>query len=208
MKFLKKRFMLVCMLFSLLGVLPVLLSAQDNIYYAAKAAKELQEGTLAIRVFTNPGKLRQLRKLLASDEISESSRRKLEKQLRDTEKENDDYWNDLTHAVSAHYTFSKVVYMPDSLYKNFEAGEDAVFWDNARNIDTSVKMDRSSFFLLITGDNSDQLILVTKDLVRLDHPFPDRIVTFLPSFRRIFNRRGYFEKQLKGFQTKLEALIK
>jgi hypothetical protein len=182
------------------------LVCQDNMFYARKAAQELHQGTLVVRVFTNAGKIRQLRSLIDAEGISVATRKKLEKQLHDTQKENDAYWNDLRYALTAHYSFSNLLYMPDSLYKSFDTGLDEVFWDEHRNVSPHIKADRSSYFLLIAGDNPDQLILTTRDLVRLDKPFPHRISTFLPSFRRIFNRKAYLEKQVKGFQEKLSAL--
>lgn len=182
------------------------LVCQDHIFYARKAAKELQQGTLIVRVFTNAGKIRQLRNLVNAEDISDATRKKLEKQLHDTEKENDAYWKDLKYALTTHYSFSNLLYMPDSLYKSFDEGLDEVFWDEHRNVSPLIKVDRSNFFLMIAGDNPDQLILTTRDLVRLDKPFPHRISTFLPSFRRIFNRKAYLEKQVKGFHEKLSAL--
>ncbi|MBK9150210.1 MAG: hypothetical protein IPM26_04125 [Saprospiraceae bacterium] len=202
--FRKVRKLFLCLAGFVWWMLPM--QGQDAAIYARKAANELAQGALVVRVFTNAGKLRQLRSLLQSPEISRSTRMKLEKQLADTEQENDRYWKDITTSFAENYSFSKVYFMPDSLYREFAEGRENVFWNERRQIDPDIKVQRDSYFLMITGDNTDQLILVTKDLVRLDKPFPHRIVTFLPSFKRIFNRKSYFDSQIKGFDSKLHNL--
>ncbi|MBK9256158.1 MAG: hypothetical protein IPM42_11780 [Saprospiraceae bacterium] len=174
--------------------------------YAREQAKLLSRGTLIVRVFTNGQKVRQLRDFINSSEVPEKTKTKLRKTLAETQKDNDEYFDNLKNAMSSQYTFSKVLYMPDTLYKTFESGNDHVFWNEEQKVDNLITIDRNNYFVMICGNNPEKLLLVNRYLKIIDKPFPHKIQIFLHAFKRMFNSRKYMENQVKGFQDKLALL--
>ena len=179
----------------------------DDYSIAKEYALQLKNSTLIVRVFTNGHKIKQLQAFVNMKDINPKTKLKLQKQLDQAQSEHDKYYEDLKSVMNEHFTFAPAMYMPDTLFKAFTEGRNDVFWNEKKLIDPAIQLSREEYFVLVTGENPEQLILVNKYLQVLDLPFPSKINVFWPAFKKIFNSRSYLENQVKSFQKKLDNLI-
>ena len=164
------------------------------------------ETALLVRVPVFGKKINYLTQTLAKSNLNAKTRASLEKQLATTITENDAYYDILTDGFKTSFTFSDVFFVPDSLFKEFNAGRRDVFLNENNEIDPNIKGPKDDYLLMIQGNSIEQLLLVDKDSHQLEKPFPYKRNTFLPAFKKIFEREKYMSKQIAWFNKKLTAI--
>ena len=97
--------------------------------------------------------------------------------------------------------------MPDSNYNVFLKGKNEVFFNEKAEIDPTLLCKNNTYYLLISGDNQDQYVLVNKELQKLDKPFPHRATIFLSGLTRVINRGKYYTKQIDWMNKRLVNLL-
>jgi hypothetical protein len=202
-----KSYILLLYLF-LFGIfLPCELPGQYiDVENAMLEAKKLQHNVLIVRFPVNGPKIRYLQNRIKTTE-NEKARKNLTKELAAAEELNKIRFTALYSSLKKSYTFSPFLIMPDSNYNLFLKGENKVFLNEYGKKDPSLLCKNNDYFLLITGENQDQYVLVNKDLQKLDKPFPHRATVFMSGLTRVFNRRKYYTKQIEWINKKLFNLL-
>jgi hypothetical protein len=201
----KNRYAATLIFYVIASILPVFGQFSDQ-EFAREEAKRLRENVLIIRLPVNGPKIRFLKNKI--QEVSdEKIKKSLQEELNGTEEVNKQKFTALVDALEKEYFFSSYLILPDSNYHVFVKGNQHVFLDKSGAIDPSFSLGQKQYFLLISGENEDQWVLVNADLRRIDKPFPHRATIFLSGLTRVLNRRRYYEKQFNWFNKKLNALL-
>ena len=164
------------------------------------------ETALLVRVPVFGKKINYLTQALAKPNLNPKTRASFEKQLKTTISENKAYFNILTDGFKTNYTSSLVYFVPDSLFKEFNAGRRDVFLNENNEIDPSIKGPEEDYLLMIQGNSVEQLLLVDKNGHQLDKPFPYKKNTFLPAFKKLFDKKNYIISQIAWFDKKLTEI--
>lgn len=164
------------------------------------------ETALLVRVPVFGKKITYLTQALAKPNLNPKTKASFEKQLETTITENKAYFDILIDGFKTNYTSSQVFFVPDSLFKQFNAGRRDVFLNENNEIDPSIKGPVGDYLLMIQGNSVEQLLLVDKNGYRLDKPFPYKRNTFLPAFKKLFEREKYMSKQIAWFNKKLKEI--
>ncbi|MBK8621430.1 MAG: hypothetical protein IPN79_06650 [Saprospiraceae bacterium] len=182
------------------------LRSQDSDYdYAQMEAQKLKESVLVVRVPVNGPKIRYL-KTKIKESVDIKILQSLQEELDHTEKDNQNRFETIREVFKSQYTFSDVLFLPDSSYLDFENDKKVkIYKDSGEEILITKKP--QMYFLLVAGENADQWILVNDGLKPLDKPFPYRATVFMSGFRRVFYRKTYYKRQISWFQKKLDALL-
>ncbi len=151
----------------------------------------LKEGTLVVRLNTNTRKIAAIKKSIAAASTS-NDRQRLEAMLEKTEQKtrNTNLW--LKHAFDSVYSFTPVLFMPDTMSTKLKSGvREGIFLDAEQKIDPSIKL-RGSFFVAYYGENSSDektnvegITVLDSNLNELESPFP--YFTGRTSIRRMFD---------------------
>jgi hypothetical protein len=164
------------------------------------------ETALLVRVPVFGKKINYLTQALTKPNLNPKARASFEKQLKTTITENKAYFDIITEGFKTNYTSSEVFFVPDSLFKQFNAGRRDVFLNENNEIDPSIKGPKDDYLLMIQGNSVEQLLLVDKNGNQLDKPFPYKRNTFLPAFKKLFEREKYMSKQIAWFDKKLTEI--
>lgn len=173
---------------------------------ARNSAKTLSESVLIVRLPVNGPKIRFLSQKIKNT-TDEKIKNQLQSQLDAAEALNLEKLNAIRNALKEYYTISPFLIMPDSSYTEFLKQEKDVFIGENGVVDPAIELKFDDYFFLITGENDDQWVLVDKNLMPEDRPFPHRATVFLSGLRRAFAREVYYKKQIKWFNVKLKALL-
>lgn len=193
-------------IFILLIINAMSLKSQDSDYdYAKREAQKLKESVLIVRVPVNGPKIRYLKtKLKETEEVA--IRNSIQQELEYAEKDNQSRFDAIREVIKSQYSFSDVLFLPDSSYLDFDNDKKVkVYHTNGETSFLTKKPE--TYFLMISGENFDQWVLVNAGLKPLDKPFPHRATVFMSGFRRVFYRKTYYRRQISWFQKKLEALM-
>jgi len=190
----------------LISIYNLKLSAQKPINQTAiTEASRLKNGVLIVRFPVFAPKIRFLKNKLNSPNAFKS-KEKIQKQLQEVYELNDFKFQLLYSIMEKEFNFTRVVYMPDSLYKSFLDGNKSVFINKDGSLDSSISISEN-YYLLISGTHDDQWVMVDKHLNIPESPFPHRILVFLSGIRRVFAREKYYQMQIRGFNKKLSRLV-
>ncbi|MBK9733959.1 MAG: hypothetical protein IPO92_02900 [Saprospiraceae bacterium] len=173
---------------------------------AYEAAISLHNSGLVVRVATQSNKIKYLKKTLANPSISNKEKSNLRKKLNETITENKKFFDILYSGFKTHYHSSSVYFVPDSLYKVFLQGRRDVCLNEHNEVDQSIAGPKEDYFLMLSGNSIEQLLLVNKDGHRIDKPFPYKKSVFLPAFKKLGNRQKYVHDQIIWFDEKLKEL--
>jgi len=164
------------------------------------------ETALLVRVPVFGKKINYLTQALDKPNLNPKARASFEKQLKITITENKAYFDIITEGFKTNYTSSEVYFVPDSLFKEFNAGRRDVFLNENNEIDPSIKGPKAEYLLMIQGNSVEQLLLVDKNGNQLEKPFPYKKNTFLPAFKKLFDKENYMSKQIAWFNKKLNEI--
>lgn len=203
-----KNRILILGLLVIISFKPIYLEGQT--YYdeaeARQLANSLKESVLIVRLPVNGPKIRYLTNAIERA-ANEKVRNALKAELRETHALNEKKHSAIRNALTDYYQISPFLIMPDSSYLAFTKGKQQVFLDENGQLDVNLSCPSQDYFLLISGENDDQWVLVDKHLLRQDKPFPYRSTIFLSGLRRVFARDNYYAKQVKWFNAKLKNLL-
>ena len=178
------------------------LTADEN---ARQLLQRFKSGTLVVRVPTQGKKIAYLSQALAQLPAGSSNRKRFSSMLETARSEDQLRFEWLSSAFQEFYTFSRVVFVPDSLYGAFLQGRKNVFLESAQ-AETVTKDVGNDVFLWLALDHDIQFGLFQYPGNRLPDPLPFRKNTFLPAFKRWLIPRKYIDNQVKWLQERLISL--
>jgi hypothetical protein len=161
-----------------------------------EAIQVLKNGTLVVRLSTNARKLEALEKMVATT-TSEKDRLRFEKMLEETRRDTRNYNQWLMEALDSNYTYSKLLFMPDTAATELKAGvRKGIFYDSNLQIDPSLSLD-GGFLVAFYGQSSSSdntgnegINVLDANLQPLKAPFPYFVGR--TSIRRMFEQ--FFSK--------------
>jgi hypothetical protein len=198
----------ICVVFCFVGCNPGFLDLSKSAnLQATQEANKLHQSTLIVRVPSQGNKIRFLKSAITNPKTTSSNVVKYKKLLDETMTENKDHYDILIQGFKTNYTFSAVLFMPDSLYKSFIRGNRNVFLNESNEIDNQMICECKNYFFISHEKNNDVLVLKNSDDQKLLSPFPYKKNTFLPSFKRLFDQEKYIHNQIKWFDEQLNYLF-
>lgn len=168
--------------------------------------EKFDNACLIARLPVYGNKIKLLKSKIASPNTTDQNRQAFQKQLDQTIHENKEYFDLITDVFKDHFTVREVYFVPDSSFKSVLAGQNPGFFNqHGEKIDDRL-CDVETNYYFITGKDKDQFLLVDNFLKKPLNPIPHRKNIFLPSFRKIFDRKNYIQKQVIYFNTNLSKL--
>lgn len=153
-------------------------------------------------------KINYLKSKINDSSINKKARTAYQKQLDVTIQENKTYFDILRKGFDDEFTAKKVYMLPDSSFKSFIAGNSPGFLNENGVLDPNLQCQSAQNYFIITGKDDDQLLFVDALLAKPDQPFPHKKNTFLPAFKKIWDRNNFIKKQIRYFNEKLLLISK
>ena len=181
---------------------------------AQEAIQVLKNGTLVVRLSTNARKIEALEKMLTTT-TREKDRQRFEKMLEKTRQDTRSHNGWLMEAFQKNYTFSKLLFMPDTAATKLKIGaKKGIFYGPDLQIDPTLTLE-GGFLVAFNGPNtSDQktnnegINVLDQNMQPLRAPFP--FFTGRTSIRRMFeetfNKKtdlDHYNQLVAKFQKKL-----
>ena len=147
---------------------------------SAKAnIKLLKQNTLVVRLRTGSSKIKALNRLMNSPNVDEKHRLRYQSMIEKTTAEVREENLSLMDAFTEKYTFSKMLFMPDTLGPQLKNGvKQGIFLNNKLEIDPSLGF-QGYFFLAYYGESDSKdkthiegINVVDQEFEPLRYPFP------------------------------------
>ncbi len=214
---LKKILLLACL--GLIFSIPInaqneVVSRSERKAIAEQSIKDLNNGTLILRLKSKRNKIKKLKELLSAPDIKEGVRVKLSKELGRTIDERNRYNITLVDAFENHYSFSNIYYMYDTASVSLKNGtRKGIFLDKNLEFDPNIEIPEGNFFVVKTGTTNatsttgvEAIVIMNKELKDMQRPFPYyvRLNSIGRLFTRIFNHKNLVKKDSKDVVTRLE----
>ncbi len=168
--------------------------------------QRFKEGTLVVRVPTQGKKRAYLRQALSQKQAGSPERIRFAAMLETARAEDELRFERISSAFHEFYTFSRVAFVPDSLYGAFLQGRKNVFVENAQ-AEPVTKDVGNDVYLWLALDHELQFGLFQYPGNRLPDPLPYRKNSFLPAFKRWLTPEKYIDNQVKWLQERLTSLL-
>ncbi len=155
------------------------LAKREALDSARANIKLLKQNTLVVRLKTGSSKIKALQRLIENPNTSEKHRARyqsmIDKTLAEVREEN----LSMMDAFTEKYTFSKVLFMPDTLGPQLKSGvKQGIFLNNKLEIDPSLGFE-GFFFLAYYGESDSKdkthiegINVVDQEFEPLRYPFP------------------------------------
>ncbi len=157
---------------------------------------------IVVRVPTQGKKIKYLASRISQPGISPKMAGEYSQLLLKAKSEDAAHFNLIQQSFETYFKWSEVYFIPDSLYKDFLAGSKNVCLSSVGKLMENIAPP-SDYLMISTPNNPDQLVLTDKETHRLPKPYPYKRNTFLPAFKKLFNKKNYLETQIKYFNEKL-----
>ena len=190
------------------------ITGKTNRNRAQQAIVSLHNGALIFRMKSKRNKIEKLEEALATPDLKESDRKRLNKELESTIKERDEYNSEMVAAFGNYYNFSAVYFMYDTSSVVLKDGQKSGFLLNEKlEIDPDITIVQDSFFVIYNGNldatNStgmEALIIMDSQFEQLSNPFPYYIKSndFWRSLGRFFSPKGAIKRDAKKVVIKLD----
>ena len=192
------------------------IAKKSSIQDARASLGSLQQGTLVIRLSTGSNKAKALEKLIGSPNVKESDRRRYQAMLEKSrvDIQNQNQW--LAAAFRANYSYSKIMFMPDTSATHLKNGvRNGIFLNENLVLDPSLSLS-GDFFVAFYGTslsdmntNNEGINVVDQQLQPMPYPFPAFVgrTSIRRMFEEFFNKdtgEEHFEKLVAKFQQRLE----
>lgn len=177
-------------------------SCTRTIIVSSDTAPGTPHKAIVVRLATQSRKIDFLRSELSKSNISQSHSQRLQAQLDNAVNDDKAYLAYVKEAFDKHFSWSRVYYVPDSLFKSFRAGVKNVCLGQ-NNIPDPDLAPPDDYLLVTALDPREKLILTDRDGIRLSQPYPYRKNIIFPAFRRIINKRKFIESQVTYLNEKL-----
>jgi len=208
------------LLFSLLIFASQLMSAQkaNNRYSRIQKANEqfevLETGFLIIALPSKQKKITAIESLLEEDEMSEKSRKVMEKRLEQARQEQQDQGIQIQSAIRSNYTLGASLFIfQHHIDELLALNRDGIFLDESLKPDFGINLDDKAFLLLKFGpvgaSKMDAIYLVNQDLELIPSPFPSpiRFNSLGYMMDRVFASSGAFEENLERVIKRLNKKL-
>ncbi len=174
--------------------------------YVQNTIKDTNHFCVVVRYPVNAKKLSILKNRMKNSDLTEKNQIKSKELFNQTVKDNSDRFSLLYKSFETHFTEKPFFFLPDSSFKDFKINPSGLFINQYEVQDASLKCPYKNYYLIISGDDMDKLLFVTPELARAPDPLPYKKNIFLPAFKKIFNKPGYFATQVKYFNEELKKL--
>ncbi|HFA50126.1 MAG TPA: hypothetical protein ENJ95_14040 [Bacteroidetes bacterium] len=183
------------------------------------AIRALKDGVLIVRLKTGSKQVAALQKLANGKNVSADERERFEKKAAkwQVEKRLKNQW--LMEAFRKKYSFSDVLYMPDTSTQQLKNGVQSGYFLNAEmEVDPSISLDGRPYLVAYYGSSfssqktgAEGIVVLDNNLKELPAPFPHFVgmATIKKVFKRLFNKveegelyvelLEKFNKKVKGF---------
>jgi hypothetical protein len=182
---------------------------------AEKSIVTLKGGALVVRLKTKRNKIEKLKEAIASPNLNNKDKNRLQKELESTIAERDKYNTELVASFDVYYSFSAVYFMYDTSSVALKNGTKSGFLLNKNlEVDSKISITQDSFFVAYTGtlDATDKtgleaLILMDDRFEVLPSPFPYYIRAnhFGRVLELIFSPKNTIKRDTKKIVTRLDS---
>ncbi len=215
----KKWFLLlpIILIFSSLAEAQVI-KGKTNRVVAEQAILLLKDGALVVRLKSKRNKITKLEELLSNPEVNESDKKKLEKDLKNTIEERDNFNSALFTAFNEYYTFSAFYFMYDTASVALKNGEKSGFLlDNNLKVDPEITITQDSFFVIYKGTldatnrtGLEALIIMDSRFNIVPSPFPyyTRVNNFWLVLGRFFSPKKAVKRDATKIVQELDGKLK
>ncbi len=181
---------------------------------ATEAMEVLKNGTLVVRLSTNIRKIEALEMMVANT-TREKDRQRFEKMLAETQEDtrNHNLW--LMEAFQKNYTFSKLLFMPDTAATLLKTGvKKGIFYGSDLQIDPAAALE-GGFLVAFNGNSTSDQKTNNEGINVLDHnmqplrePFPFFVgrTSIRRMFEETFNKTtelDHYNRLVAKFQQRL-----
>jgi hypothetical protein len=137
----------LCLIFSN-ALCAQIVNSEPNKIEAREHLSRLKKGVLIVQIATQEKKIEHLKKMLKGSPGNE----KIQERIEEARKESDDLLKETIESYSQHYTFSKMLFMPDTMVKRLYAGQTSgIFLDSLGHIDHNIRLETADFYISYAG---------------------------------------------------------
>ena len=193
------------------------IKSKDNNLRAQQAIMDLKDGALVVRLKSKRNKIEKLQEAIASPNLPEKEKKRLQKDLDNTIQENEEYNSSIVSAFDQYFKFSPVYYIYDTSAVDLKAGKKSgYFLDTNLKKDPNITFTQDSFFIIYNGELSatnnsgmEALIIIDSQNQPLPSPFPYYIKTnnFWYTLGRFFSPKKAIKRDSKKVVSKLDYNI-
>jgi hypothetical protein len=201
------------------GIRLTTLAKKEALDSARANIKLLKATTLVVRMRTGSSKVKALEKFINDPNIEGKNKLRYEGMKKKTIDEKRAESHHVMDAFNSKYSFSKVLFMPDTLAAMLKSGvRSGIFLNENLELDTSISLE-TSFYMGYYGENSSDLYtniegitIVDQTFEPLRYPFPSFVgqTGIKRLFQKIFNKQTdleYFEGLVEKLQKTMENSI-
>ena len=207
-------------IFFILVGMPELWAQSEELSYrqrqviADSLIDEFHQGVLIVRLPSKHKKVKEIDRLLASNELETRTRSRLEKDKASTITTRDRNNKELQKAFKEHFKFAPVLFLYDTAMVQLKAGiRSGFFLNDALQVDPQLELNSEKYFVLRSGTTSgtglEALVLMDKSLKDLQAPFPYyvRVNRLGRVFLRIFSPKKAIRKDARKIVSKLDQSL-
>lgn len=166
---------------------------QNSKAYSKKQIEKIKDGALIVRLYLKNPKLKALQKLAASPDLSAKQRSDYAKAYETLKKDREAFTVSIVQAFENNYDYSKVYYVPDSLFKQFieDKSSNVFISPDTYQLDEMITLDTSDFIVFTTGEPDYKYQLLDHKLQELQKPkryygvFSGSFLSFLPFIKSV-----------------------
>ncbi|MEO1260130.1 MAG: hypothetical protein AAFZ15_15150 [Bacteroidota bacterium] len=163
------------------------------------ALDDLKDGILIMRLKTGSSKLKAMEKVVNSKNVSPSEKKRFSQKINESKKEIENENNWLRESLDSNYSFSQILYMPDTAVHLLKAGKQSgYFYNEQMEIDPDISINNRSYLLAFYGRTSratktgeEGIVVLDRNFKELIDPFPHYtgLTTVRKTFDKIFNKK-------------------
>ncbi|MCC6724421.1 MAG: hypothetical protein IT258_07915 [Saprospiraceae bacterium] len=188
---------------------------QAKIDTAIAKIYRLKKGTLVFRLSTGSSTTKALQKLIDSPDVLPKDRDRYQKMLEKTRAEVSLQNQDLIASLREKYSFSKLIFMPDTAATRLKNGiREGIFVNDNMELDPTISLEGGflvSFYGHSQSDlntNNEGINIIDHQLQNIPYPFPSFVgrTSIRRMFEEFFNKatsKEHFDKLVGKFQQQL-----
>ena len=148
----------------------------------------MKEGALIVRLYLKNPKLKALKKLAVSPELTDKQKSKYAEEYEALRKDRQAFTMSIIEAFENNYDYSAVYYIPDSLFKHFlqDNSERVFISSKTYQLDVRAKLNTADYIVFATGEPDYKYQLLDHNLHEIQKPkryygvFSGSFLSFLP----------------------------
>lgn len=196
-----KYFYIFCLLFGLLKSSAAQID-RELMNPAEQAIYDLHKGTAIVRLYMNKPKVKRIQEMLSRNNLSDSDRTRLQKELDAHIKDRTAYAVKTIKAFHKHYNFTRVLFMPDYLtHELYKGATSGIFFNDKAEIDPFLKLETTNFFIIGRENRDEDFVVLDARGKPLPQGFPSKVsLSVIDGIGLLFERR--LPKTLKKLNNK------